>query len=85
MKNKSKIIEAIEFILNSSKKRNTEQGVLVCENTITKLSKCNSDSEILKTLKAYNKAYAGIEAHGYLTNTEYEVVTKLRNIESNYA
>ena len=81
---KSKIIKEIEFLLNSSKERNTDQGRLVCEKTIEILANCNSDTVLIKALKAYNKAYIGIESHGHLTNKEYESVKILREIESSY-
>ncbi len=81
---KSNIQSYVQAILDSAKKRNTEQGVLICVKTIESLITAFTKREILASLYKFNRAFIGIEAHGFLTQDEYTIITKLREIETQF-
>jgi len=78
---KKNIQTYVQFILSSALKRNTEQGKLVCEETLRKLHSSKTKQVLFETLCKFNKAFLGIEAHGYLTDEEYKIIKELREVE----
>ena len=79
--NKTKIVDAVQSLLSSSRDRETSQGILVYENVLKMLDIATSEAEVQDTLGKLNRSLAGIEAHGDLTNDEYELVRLLRTYE----
>ena len=78
--NKSDIVKAVNSLLNSALKRDTAQGVLVYEFTLDRLLSANSGEQLQKILVELNKALTGIEAHGYFTDEEFNIVKSLRKL-----
>ncbi|MEZ8827036.1 hypothetical protein AB6E04_22060 [Vibrio amylolyticus] len=81
---KNHIIDLTTQLLRSAIDRNTKQGKLVCQQTLLKLNTEISESNVLEILKDLNSAYIGIEAHGYLTENEFSILKKLRELEAKY-
>lgn len=78
---KSRILELVNRLLESAKSRNTSQGVVVYQYIFEELASENSTERIFEILKDLNGSLAGIEAHGYFTDREFELVQELRSIE----
>ncbi len=82
MKLKNDIQLTIQSILDSAQKRNTEQGLLVCKETLRLLFTASTEQDLCDLIYKFNKAYVGIEAHGDLTIDEYQMICKVRKIEN---
>ena len=76
-----KIQRLIEALLNSAKKRGTEQGVNVYEMFIVKLKSASSEAKTEDLLREINKNLAGIETWGYYSDEEFGYVKRLREMD----
>jgi hypothetical protein len=77
---KAEIESDIARLLKSAQQRDSNQGQLICSKTLAALAKSQSDSAMSSALEKFNHAYLGIEAHGYLTSSEFAIVAKLRKL-----
>jgi hypothetical protein len=84
MEQKAMIKEEVTFLLNSAIKRDTEQGKQFCIKILELLPTIETKAELLVLLRKINRTFVGIEAHGFLTQQEFEAVKRLRMIEENY-
>lgn len=75
---KSFIEKSVKKLLDLAAKRQTEQGVQVYAYSLDLLAATNDPIRIQEIKNDLNKALAGIEAHGYLTDQEYAIVRELR-------
>lgn len=75
---KTEIREAVSFLLESARNRDTSQGVLVYTNILEMIDAAHDDKAVCELLGKLNRSLAGIEAHGDFTNEEYERVLLLR-------
>lgn len=78
---KNKILNLVKILLDSALLRGVEQGVAVFRKSIDFLDGCTSEQEVFDALVKLNKALAGIEAHGHLTEEEFILVKELREME----
>jgi hypothetical protein len=69
-------------LLDSARDRKTAQGVVVFEKVLELLDKSEVEEPTAEVLRKLNRSLIGIEAHGYLTNDEYQRVLALRNLET---
>jgi hypothetical protein len=79
---KEKIETLTKALLESAHARGTKQGVVVFERSLELLGAASSDGEVSDVLRKLNRALVGIEAHGDLTDQEFEWVRGLRRIEA---
>ena len=75
---KDQIIEAVRTLRDSAVNRKTEQGMLVYTKTLEILAAAKTVEQVEEIRTKLNHALFGIEAHGYLTKDEFEVVCRLR-------
>ena len=80
MINKNLLIEKLEKLTFLAKSRNTKQGIIVYEAVILKLRDSNSNQETLNILGEINNALNGIEAHGFWTDEEFNIVNDIRKM-----
>jgi hypothetical protein len=74
---KKLIIEYVQVLLLSAKRRKSFQGVKVYEMAIDQLQVADSDIAVLEILSRLKAALIGIETHGFFPPDEYEVVKKV--------
>ena len=72
------IEKSVKNLLDLARKRQTEQGVQVYAHCLDLLATTNDPIRIQEIKNDLNKALAGIEAHGFLTDEEYAIVRVLR-------
>jgi hypothetical protein len=80
---KIKLEQEISALLRLANERNTEQGKLVCVLAIDQLHQSKSETELLEILAKINHSFLGVEAHGHLTQAEYAIVMRLREMAAN--
>ena len=80
MIDKERILRNLQLLLISAIKRNTKQGVVVYEGAQKMITEASTDDEIKAVLEKLYAALSGIEAHGFFTDEEYELVTDIRNL-----
>lgn len=77
-------IDTLNLLLNDlvryALNRSDKQGLVVYEAVLEKLQCCDHDEDFVEILKSLERALLGIEAHGYFSNEEYQVVEKIRNL-----
>lgn len=78
------IIKNINALRISLIERNTKQGISVCDSVLSMLKNEESLSSQYEILAKFNRAFIGIEAHGYLTDHEYDIVNHLRRLQLSY-
>lgn len=78
---KSEICEAVLFLLESAKNRDTSQGILVYTGFLDEIDAAQDDQAVRELLVKLNRSLAGIEAHGYFTDDEFKRVLFLRKGE----
>jgi hypothetical protein len=78
MIDKNILLDHVGRLLELAKARDTNQGVKVYEGALKKIGEASSQSEIDSFAEKLKHALAGIEAHGYLTDEEFEVVKEVR-------
>jgi hypothetical protein len=78
---KNIIEEKINFIYQSARQRETEQGILVCKSALEKFSASSTEAATKDILCKFNQDFFGIEAHGHLTQKEFEVIKELKELE----
>lgn len=82
MISKSEIREAVSFLLDSARNRDTSQGVATYSVFLENLSTSENEETWVELLMTLNRSLQGIVAHGYLTDTEYErVLLLLRTVD----
>lgn len=72
------LMDSINQLLTSAKSRNTNQGVKLYEAALEKIKAASSDDEVEIYLEKMKHALIGIEAHGFFTSEEFEVVKVIR-------
>ncbi|QDT82776.1 hypothetical protein [Gimesia chilikensis] len=70
MSTQQEIYDAVSFLLESAKDRNTSQGVLVYTKILELLDNSRNEKEVQEILGKLNRSLAGIEAHGWFTDEE---------------
>ena len=78
MIDKNLLLAHVTRLLELAKARDTNQGVIVYEGALKKIREASSQSEIENFAEKLKHALTGIEAHGYFTNEEFEVVKAIR-------
>ncbi len=78
MSTQQEIYDAVSFLLESAKDRNTSQGVLVYTKILELLDNSRNGKEVQEILGKLNRSLAGIEAHGWFTDEELKRVLLLR-------
>ncbi|MEZ8142064.1 hypothetical protein A1OO_11045 [Enterovibrio norvegicus FF-33] len=78
MIDKNELLTNITILLKLANDRNMQQGVIVYKGAIEKISQAKSQEEIFICWDKLKHALVGIEAHGYLTNKEFEIVKNIR-------
>jgi hypothetical protein len=79
---KSEIHQAVTFLLNSARNRDTSQGVLVYTKILEMLDAASDEQAVVELLGKLNRSLEGMEAHGHFTEQEFERVILLRNAEA---
>ncbi len=69
-------------LLELAKVRSTNQGIKVYEGALKKIDEASSQNEVEVFFEKFKHALAGIEAHGYFTNEEFEVANTIRAMNS---
>jgi hypothetical protein len=78
---KSEIYQAVSYLLESAKNRDTSQGVLVYTKFLDMIDAAQDDKAVRELLVRLNRSLAGIEAHGDFTDEEFKRVLFLRKGE----
>ena len=81
MNNQAVLKGHVNSLLNSAISRNTKQGVLVYEKILDELEDDLSDKNLTQCLLTLIKALNGIEAHGYFTREEFDIVKSIRQMK----
>ena len=76
---RSEMRDAVEFLLDSAKIRDTSQGVVVYVKILQMLDSAQDEEALIELLGKLNRSLQGMEAHGYFTEQEFERVLLLRN------
>ena len=80
MNNQVVLKKHIKYLLNSAMRRNTNQGILVYEKVLDELEGDLSDKNVNQCLKMLIQALNGIEAHGFFTKEEADIVMSIRQV-----
>lgn len=83
MDNQIVLKKYIKYLLNSAKKRNSNQGVIVYEKILDELNYDLSEDKLDQCLNMLIRALNGIEAHGFLTSDEFKIVKSIRQMNVN--
>jgi len=78
MIDKNELLGHIDQLQKYAKARDTSQGVKVYEGAFKKIVMSISQDEVDDYFVKLKHALAGIEAHGYFTKEEFEVVKDIR-------
>ncbi|HAS6934888.1 hypothetical protein ABMX64_20305 [Vibrio vulnificus] len=78
MIDKNLLLDHVARLLELAKARDTNQGVKVYEGALKKIREASSQNEVENFAEKLKLALTGIEAHGYFTNEEFEVVKAIR-------
>lgn len=81
MKNRAFFIELVEQLRDQVNERDASQGLQVYEEILKKGYSIDSEIEFLNLYKKFLRALAGMEAHGYFTDQEYELIEKIRALQ----
>lgn len=82
MIDKNALLAHVARLLELAKARSTNQGIKVYEGALKKIDETSSQNEVEDYFEKFKHALAGIEAHGYFTNDEFEVVKAIRAMNS---
>ena len=77
---RTELLAQVLKLLKYAQDRYTNQGVEIYEVTLKKISEASTQNEIDDLAKKLNHALVGIEAHGYFTSEEFEVVKGIRSM-----
>jgi len=77
---KSTLLPLVSNLLESANARGTNQGVVIYEGVLKKIEEAQLQSEIDYFSGKLIQALNGIEAHGYFTSEEFEVVKEIRRV-----
>ena len=80
MTSTSEIREAVSFLLESARHRDTSQGILVYTRLLERIDAVQDDKAVRELLGELNRSLAGMEAHGDFTDEEFKRVLLLRKI-----
>lgn len=80
MIDKNQLLNHINELLRLAQNRQTDQGVKVYEGAIKKIGEASTQSEVDELARKVNHALFGIENHGYFTQEEQAIVTRLREM-----
>lgn len=78
MIDKNTLLNHIARLLELAKRRDTNQGLNVYGGALKKIGEASSQDEIENFSEKFKSVLAGIEAHGYFTTEEFEVVKAIR-------
>ena len=78
MIDKNTLLAHVARLLELARARDTSQGVNVYEGALKKIGEASSQDEVEIVSERLKHALAGIEAHGYFTTEEFEVVKAIR-------
>jgi len=81
MTDKNALLISVQRLLQLAKARNTNQGVKVYKETLRKIEETSSQREVDDLSGKLKRALSGIEAHGYFTNEEFELVKEIRSMD----
>jgi len=70
----------IEKLRDLAVARKTNQGLVVYDAILKRLNDPLTEVEVDELFDLLKKSLSGIEAHGYFTEVEFEVVTEIRNM-----
>jgi hypothetical protein len=77
---KAPVVEAVRQLLHLAETRNTRQGLMTYSWALEELGAANSDEELRATLNKLYRQLSGINAHGYFTPQEQQIVDNLYEI-----
>ena len=80
MSNQVVLKKYIKYLLNSAIERNTNQGIFVYEKVLEQLEGDLPYKDVNECLKMLIQALNGIEAHGFFTKEEADIVTSIRQM-----